>query len=239
MWSLFYFILLAPRILRWPLNFWKNLCTPALNKIACVSKICYTLFQHPEVIEVTLMSLQPRCHLTRLRICHVVVTNYGELTKVWRWSDFQWHNICIKFRQNRLANSKFEMGTQTHRRAVKHTCFLFRNEDRLIKTSFMLCTPQQILAGWSNQEEWDGRGMWHAWGTGEVRIECWWQSLAERLHLDNLGVDGRIILEWIVQIIESGGWGLDWSGWERGQVVGCCEYCNEPSGSVESGEFRN
>ena len=26
--------------------------------------------------------------------------------------------------------------------------------------SFMICTPLQIF-GWSNQKEWDGRGMWY------------------------------------------------------------------------------
>lgn len=29
---------------------------------------------------------------------------------------------------------------------------------------FIICTPRQILWGWSCQEKWDGRGIWHAWG---------------------------------------------------------------------------
>jgi hypothetical protein len=34
------------------------------------------------------------------------------------------------------------------------------------------------------------------------------------------------------------GWhGLDQSGREQGQVVGVCECCNEPSGSIKCGEF--
>ena len=38
----------------------------------------------------------------------------------------------------------------------------------------MICTAHQILFGWSNQEEWDGQGMWHVWGTGEVYSGSWW-----------------------------------------------------------------
>ena len=34
---------------------------------------------------------------------------------------------------------------------------------------FMICTPHQILFGWSNQKEWDGQCMWHVWETGEMR----------------------------------------------------------------------
>jgi hypothetical protein len=33
--------------------------------------------------------------------------------------------------------------------------------------------------------------------------------------------------------------GLDWYGSVQGQVVGCCECGNEPSGSIKCGEFVN
>ena len=39
--------------------------------------------------------------------------------------------------------------------------------------------------------------MWHVWGTGEVHTGFWWEDLMERDHLEDLGVDGRIILKWI------------------------------------------
>jgi len=32
-------------------------------------------------------------------------------------------------------------------------------EKNYIIRSLMICTPHQILCGWSNREEWDGRGM--------------------------------------------------------------------------------
>jgi len=32
--------------------------------------------------------------------------------------------------------------------------------------SFMLCTPHHLIFAWSNQEVWDGRGMWHIWERG-------------------------------------------------------------------------
>jgi hypothetical protein len=44
-----------------------------------------------------------------------------------------------------------------------------------------------------NREERDGKGMWH-YGRGE-RCMFWWGNLRERDHLEDLGVDGRIILD--------------------------------------------
>jgi hypothetical protein len=39
--------------------------------------------------------------------------------------------------------------------------------------------------------------MWHVWGRGEVHIKSWWGDLREGDHLEDLSVDGRIILNWI------------------------------------------
>ena len=45
----------------------------------------------------------------------------------------------------------------------------------------------------SNQEEWEGRGVLHVWGRGEVHTGFLWGNLRERDHLEELGVDRRII----------------------------------------------
>ena len=64
-------------------------------------------------------------------------------------------------------------------------------------SSFMIRTPHQIFLGRSNQEEWDGRGMWHVWGIGEMPAGFWWGNVMEGDYLKNLGLDGKIILKWM------------------------------------------
>jgi len=48
------------------------------------------------------------------------------------------------------------------------------------------------------------------------------------------GIDGRIILRWIFR---KWVYGLDRAGSGYGQVAGTCECSNEPSGSINCGEF--
>jgi hypothetical protein len=44
-----------------------------------------------------------------------------------------------------------------------------------------------------------------------VHIGFWWGNLRERGHLENLGIDGRIILKWIFRRWDVGAWtGLIW-----------------------------
>jgi hypothetical protein len=49
--------------------------------------------------------------------------------------------------------------------------------------------------------------MWHVWETGEVHTGFWWGDLRERDHLEDLGVDVRIILKWIFKKWDRG---IDW-----------------------------
>jgi hypothetical protein len=39
--------------------------------------------------------------------------------------------------------------------------------------------------------------MWHEGKTGEIHTGFWWGNLNVRTHLEDLGVDGRILLKWI------------------------------------------
>ena len=51
------------------------------------------------------------------------------------------------------------------------------------------------LFGWSNQKDWDGQGIQNVCGIAEVHTDLWWRNLREGDHLQNPGVDGRIILK--------------------------------------------
>ena len=55
--------------------------------------------------------------------------------------------------------------------------------------------------------------------------------MGKRGHLEDLGVDGRIILEWMSQKSSGRAWT------ECRQVAGFCEHGNETSGCIKCGEF--
>jgi hypothetical protein len=48
-------------------------------------------------------------------------------------------------------------------------------------------------------------------GNGEVCTEFWWGNLKERDHLEDSGVDGRILLRWVFSHWDVGEWtGSNW-----------------------------
>jgi hypothetical protein len=51
----------------------------------------------------------------------------------------------------------------------------------------------------------------------------------ERAHLQDLGIDGRIIFKWIFKNLMEGWHGLDCSGSGYGQVTDSCQCGNKPS----------
>jgi hypothetical protein len=49
--------------------------------------------------------------------------------------------------------------------------------------------------------------MWHVWGTGEVHTGVLWGDLVERDQLENLGVEGMMLLIGLQEVV----WGsMDW-----------------------------
>jgi len=53
--------------------------------------------------------------------------------------------------------------------------------------------------------------MWHVWKRGEVHRGLWWGDLRKRNHLEDIGVDGRIVLKSILNTWDGEEWtGLMW-----------------------------
>ena len=83
--------------------------------------------------------------------------------------------------------------------------YLVRLAKYLISQCFVLCwyhsctlsclmifSLHQIVFVWSNEKEWDWQSMWHVWkcrGLGNMK---------ERKHPENLGLDEKIIVKWLL-----------------------------------------
>jgi hypothetical protein len=73
-------------------------------------------------------------------------------------------------------------------------------------------------------------------GRGEVHTGLQWGNMREGNHLEDPGLDGRIILKWIFERLDERAWtGSIWP--RKGYVMGSCQYGDEHSGSIKCGEF--
>ena len=69
---------------------------------------------------------------------------------------------------------------------------------------------------------WDGQGVWHVWGTGQVGTGFWWRDLWERDHTEEPGVDGKIIVKRIFKKWGGvAGTGLNWLRIGTGGMLLC------------------
>ena len=150
------------------------------------------------------------------RKCKVVEITRGAITKL-RHEDVQTVELRPSPRPHRYLMRKKHMhvkfwysvmgkgcltystwiGNTPHKSFVQTATWIRMLRKAFGPKCFMTCTPHRVLFGWSNQEEWDGRVMWHLWGRWEVPTGFWWENPRERDHFEGTGVDGRIILKWI------------------------------------------
>ena len=66
-----------------------------------------------------------------------------------------------------------------------------------LRRSFMICTTNIIRVIKSSKMRWAGQVAFTENKTGAYRF--WWAHVKERNHLEDLGVDRRIILKWILR----------------------------------------
>jgi hypothetical protein len=85
--------------------------------------------------------------------------------------------------------------------------------ENYIMRSLIICTPHQIFSD-ENSEKNSMCGACSAY-VGEERgfTGFWWGNLMERGHLEDPGVDGMIILRWILRMWDGTWTGLSGLGW--------------------------
>jgi hypothetical protein len=77
--------------------------------------------------------------------------------------------------------------------------------------------------------------MWQVWGRRKMHAGICWVNVNKRDHLEDLGIDGRILLNHFERKLMGG---VDRINSVEEQIVSCCEHGNEPSVSIKFWEFR-
>jgi hypothetical protein len=91
-----------------------------------------------------------------------------------------------------------------------------REQKNYIMRNSMIRTHQLIFYGRKYQEE--GGGIWHLCGRSEIHTVFWCRDQRERRDiLEGPGVDGRIILRWIIRNWDVEAWTA--SNWLRIGIV--------------------
>jgi hypothetical protein len=78
--------------------------------------------------------------------------------------------------------------------------------------------------------------MWHAWSRIKIYAGFWLEDLKERDHSEDMFIDRRIVLKWILSS-RTGQNGLDSCGSGQRQVADPCVHGHAPSGSIKCREF--
>jgi hypothetical protein len=101
----------------------------------------------------------------------------------------------------------------------------------------LYAAPDVIKVVKSRRVRWAGACSTH--GKDEKFVHNSGLTPKGRDHLEDVGVDGRIILKWISEGERVIKCGLDSSGSGEGPVAGCCEHGNESSSSITGGGFTD
>jgi hypothetical protein len=73
----------------------------------------------------------------------------------------------------------------------------------------LYCSPYIVREIKSRRKRWAGHVA--RMGRAGMYTGFWWRNLRERDHLEDTGVDGKIILRWIFRTCDGGAWtGLIW-----------------------------
>jgi hypothetical protein len=119
------------------------------------------------------------------------------------------------------ANQRTDIFILIAVRTWSHTLIMLHNfqenGESCIMGSFIICTHHQILLGRSNEGEWGGQGMWHAWEREETCTGFGCESPKEKYHLEDRGVDGRMVSKWTLGRLV---WGVSGFTWLRIGTIG-------------------